>query len=195
MENSESKLVERVKRNRDMTAFRELVLAHQKRLYYMIRKIVYTHQDSEDLLQETFIKVLKNIDQLKENSRFGYWINRIAVNKALTHKRKKYERDAVSIDGDLPPEVLSDSLIDSNTGEEPIKAVQANEIRTHLELALLKLREKNRTAFVLFHLNGMSRKEIAITMDCPEVTVRTRIFRAVRDLRKHLGSYYKAFKE
>ncbi|HUU28055.1 MAG TPA: RNA polymerase sigma factor [archaeon] len=196
MRNSEIELVERVKHSRDMAAFRDLVLAHQKRLYHLIRKIAGNHEDSEDLLQETFIKALKHIGQLKDNARFGYWLNSIAVNLALAHKRKKYVKDSVSLENDLPLESLPlGSLSTQQAGEQPANAVLAHEIRTSVGRALLKLTEKNRLAFVLFHLEGMTVKEVAVTMDCPEVTVRTYVFRAVKSLRNQLKDYYKLFKE
>ena len=195
MENSDASLVERVKCHRDMRAFRELVLGHQRRLYFLIRRIVRTHHDSEDVLQETFIKALKKIGQLRDNSQFHYWISSIAVNAALTHKRKRFERDAVYFADDLPPEVQSEAFIDRKAGEEPIDAVQGKEIRARLDRALEKLPEKCRTAFVLFHLEEKSAKEIAVMMACPETTVRTWVFRAVKHLRCSLEGYYKAYKE
>jgi RNA polymerase sigma-70 factor (ECF subfamily) len=195
MNDLETELVTRVKRNRDMMAFRDLVLAHQKRVYCLIRKIVNNHEDSEDLLQEAFIKALKNIGQLKDNAVFGFWLNSIAVNLALAYKRKTTQKSFVSIDGESLPETLSESLTDQKAGERPIENAQGDEIRAQLESALEKLTEKNRVAFVLFYINQMSVREIARTMDCLEVTVRTHVFRAVHSLRHELGDYYKLFKE
>ena len=193
MQIDEHELVKRVKRTRDMAAFHYLVLAHQKRIYSVVRRIVQHHHDSEDLVQETFLRALKYINQLKDTGRFGSWVSRIAVNLALDYKQQRFGDKTVSIDGDLPLD--SKELADEESQQRPISALQADEIRTHLDRALLKLPQKHRMAFVLFHQNGMCMKEIAEIMDRPETTVRTFVFRAVRNLRKQLKDFYILYKE
>ena len=193
MEIDEREIVERVKRTRDMAAFHHLVIAHQKRIYCVVRRIVQNHHDSEDVVQETFLRALRYIAQLKETDRFGSWLSRIAVNLALDYKQEKFRNEAVSINGDLPPN--SKELVDKKSEELPIHSLQADEIRIHLDLALLKLSQKHRIAFTLFHQNGMCMKEIAEIMDRPETTVRTLVFRAVRNLRRELKDYYLLYKE
>ena len=195
MTTSETLLVNRVKRKRDMVAFRDLVLAHQKRIYYLIKKIVQTHEDTEDLVQETFIKSLKSIDKIENESRFGSWLSSIAVNLALDFKRSKYHKGRISINGDVPPEGLSDKFVDSGGKDRPLKALEDEEIRSRIDEALMKLPENNRQAFVLFHHNSLSAKEIAEIMDCPVPTVRSYIFRAVKSLRNQLSGYYQSYKE
>lgn len=195
MTTSESLLVNRVKRKRDMVAFRDLVITHQKRIYYLIRKIVQTHEDTEDLVQETFIKSLKSIDKIENESRFGSWLSSIAVNLALDFKRSKYHKGRISIDGDVPPEAISDKFVDSDGKDRPLKTLENEEIRSRVDEALMKLPENNRKAFVLFHYNSLSAKEIAEIMDCPVPTVRSYIFRAVKSLRNQLRGYYQSYKE
>jgi len=195
MTTSESLLVNRVRRKRDMVAFRDLVLIHQKRIYYLIRKIVRTHEDTEDLVQETFIKSLKSIDNIEDESRFGSWLSSIAVNLALDFKRSKYHKGRISIDGDVPPEALSDSFVDSDGKDRPLKTLEDEEIRSRVDEAVMKLPENNRKAFVLFHYNSLSAKEIAEIMDCPVPTVRSYVFRAVKSLRNQLSGYYQSYKE
>jgi len=195
MTTSETLLVSRVKRKRDMAAFRDLVLTHQKRIYYLIKKIVQTHEDTEDLVQETFIKSLKSIDKIENESRFGSWISSIAVNLALDFKRSKYHKGRISINGDVPPEALSDRFVDTNGKDRPLKKLEDEEIRSRIDEAVMKLPENNRKAFVLFHYNSLSAKEIAEIMDCPVPTVRSYIFRAVKSLRNQLSGYYQSYKE
>jgi len=195
MTTSETLLVSRVKRKRDMAAFRDLVLTHQKRIYYLIKKIVQTHEDTEDLVQETFIKSLKSIDKIENESRFGSWLSSIAVNLALDFKRSKYHKGRISINGDVPPEALSDRFVDTNGKDRPLKKLEDEEIRSRVDEAVMKLPENNRKAFVLFHYNSLSAKEIAEIMDCPVPTVRSYIFRAVKSLRNQLSGYYQSYKE
>ena len=66
-------------------AFRELMTLYKERLYWHIRKIVISHDDSDDVLQNTFIKVYKNIGNFKGDSKLYSWMYRIATNEAITH--------------------------------------------------------------------------------------------------------------
>ncbi|MFC1564237.1 RNA polymerase sigma factor [candidate division KSB1 bacterium] len=87
---SHAEIVRKIQRNRDMAAFQQLVLAYQEKLYYLIRKMVYSHEDSQDLLQEVFIRALKKIDKLREPEKFNSWIYNIAVNMVIDFKRKQH---------------------------------------------------------------------------------------------------------
>ena len=190
---NDRKLVKRVKQTRDMVAFQSLVIAHQKRIYGLIRKTVRVHEDCEDILQETFMKVLRNIDQLRDPGKFSTWLSIIAINLSLNFVQQRCGKKAMSIDGDLPPDIKE--LTDEKAQERPMNVLQADEIITHLNSALVKLPSKHRTAFVLFHQHEMRMKEIAEIMDCPETTGRTYVFRAVKNLRKQLKDYYDLIKE
>jgi len=176
-----------------MVAFQSLVIAHQKRIYGLIRKTVRVHEDCEDILQETFMKALRNIDQLRDPGKFSTWLSIIAVNLSLNFVQQRCGKKAMSIDGDLPPDIKE--LTDEKAQERPMNVLQADEIITHLNSALVKLPSKHRTAFVLFHQHEMRMKEIAEIMDCPETTGRTYVFRAVKNLRKQLKDYYDLIKE
>lgn len=192
---SEAELVRRVKSKRDMTAFRDLVLAHQKRIYYLIRKIVRRHEDAEDLLQETFINILMKIDTLKDDSRFASWLSSIAVNLALGHVRKHSLKGKISIDGEMPPEAMSEKFVDSDSSAKPFNNLQGEEIQKHIDYAVASLPENHRQAFVLFHIFEMDAAGIAEIMGCPVATVHTYVFRGINQLRKKLKHYYQSYKE
>ena len=70
-------------------AFRNLMSLYKKRLYWHIRKIVLSHADADDVLQNTFIKIFKNIHSFKEDSKLYSWMYRIATNEAITFINKK----------------------------------------------------------------------------------------------------------
>jgi len=69
-------------------AFRELITEYKERLYWHIRKIVIRHEDADDVLQNTFIKVFKNIDKFKGESKLFSWMYRIATNESISHLNK-----------------------------------------------------------------------------------------------------------
>jgi RNA polymerase sigma-70 factor (ECF subfamily) len=77
-------------------AFRILVSQYKERLYWHIRKIVLNHDDTDDVLQNTFIKVFRNIDSFKANSKLYTWMYRIATNEAITFINKRAKRANIS---------------------------------------------------------------------------------------------------
>jgi RNA polymerase sigma-70 factor, ECF subfamily len=120
------------------TALGHLISKYQQRLYWHIRKIVIGHDDSDDVLQNTFIKVWKGLENFKEESQLYTWMYRIATNEALTHLRQKQKMAISSIH---PIEYqLSKSLESDNyfTGDE---------IQLKLQQAILTLPEKQRIVF------------------------------------------------
>ena len=77
-------------------AFRELITLYKERLYWHIRKIVISHDDTDDVLQNTFIKVFRSIDKFKGDSKLFSWMYRIATNEAITHINKNNKRLQIS---------------------------------------------------------------------------------------------------
>jgi RNA polymerase sigma-70 factor, ECF subfamily len=195
MEINQTDLVERVKRSRDMAAYRDLVFLHQRKIYYLIRKIVRNHEDSEDLMQETFIRALKNIDQLRQPDRFGSWLCSIAVNLAFLHRRRAAVNVTVPLDSAPDLEQKADPCAGSQTGTCPEDRLHTEEIRQRLNRALRNLPEKQQTAFELFHRHGMRVKEIAEIIDCTEINVRTLVFRAVKSLKVSLQPFYNSLRD
>jgi RNA polymerase sigma-70 factor, ECF subfamily len=190
-----AEMVLKVQQQRDMTAYRDLVQAHKERIYFLIRKFIRQHEDTEDLVQDTFVKSLSSIDRLQEPGRFGSWLSSIAVNLALDFKRRRANRGRVSINGEVTPEAISDDFIDKSGGVRPLTNLQEEEISGEISQALLQLPEKHREVFVSFHYEELSVREISGQMDTPEATVRSHLFRATQKLRKELTPYYKQYSE
>ena len=80
------------------SAFRELVARYKERLYWQIRNMVLDHDDADDVLQNTFIKIFRNINSFKGESKLHTWMYRIAANESITFLNKKAKRNNVSID-------------------------------------------------------------------------------------------------
>ena len=88
-------------------AFRELITLYKERLYWHIRKIVISHDDTDDVLQNTFIKVFKSIDGFKGDSKLYSWMYRIATNEALSFLKQKSRKLGVS------NEALQEHIVDN----------------------------------------------------------------------------------
>lgn len=120
------------------TALSHLISKYQQRLYWHIRKIVIDHDDSDDVLQNTFIKIWKGLENFKEDSQLYTWIYRIATNEALTLLRQKQRMNTSSIhpiEYELSKNLESDNYF---TGDE---------IQLKLQQAILTLPEKQRIVF------------------------------------------------
>lgn len=120
------------------TALSHLISKYQQRLYWHIRKIVIDHDDSDDVLQNTFIKIWKGLENFKEDSQLYTWIYRIATNEALTLLRQKQRMNTSSIH---PIEYELSKNLESDT------YFTGDEIQLKLQQAILTLPEKQRIVF------------------------------------------------
>ncbi len=132
--------------------FNLLVREYQERVYWHVRKMVIDHEDADDLVQEIFVKVWKNLGSFREDSKLYTWIYRIATNECLTFLKKKKRKYFVPI-GDVSKE-LSEKL------DEDV-AISGDEVQLKLQKALLKLPDKQRAVFNMKYFDEMKFSEIA----------------------------------
>ena len=173
----------------DFAAFQKLVTKLQPRVYGLTFRILQQAQDAEDATQQTFLALIENIADFREESSVATWVLRIATNNALKFLRKKRTVKMISMSemasedsyGDVPhPEFIAPW---SQTADE---IVQQAEVQAELEKALLELDDKYRLVFVLRDIEGLSVRETAQTLDLTESTVKVRLLRARLALREHL---------
>lgn len=129
-----------------------LVRAYQERVYWHIRKMVIDHDESDDLVQEVFIKVWKNLDGFREDARLYTWIYRIATNECLNHLRKKKNRFFLPI-GDVTGELMGRL--------ESQRSPDASEVEMKLQKALLQLPDKQRMVFNMKYFDDMKYDDMA----------------------------------
>jgi RNA polymerase sigma-70 factor (ECF subfamily) len=171
------------------SAFRELIGRYERPVFSLIYRLVRDREKSEDLAQETFIKVLNAINRYDPAYKFSSWIFKIAHNTALDHLRKK-EPETLSLDGS--PHAETQSEIEASTvsvasdTQNPEQYTEHRELSGVLEQAISRLRPEYRTAIVLCHMEGRPYEEIAEIMDVPLGTVKTYIHRARHELRRSL---------
>lgn len=134
------------------TAFRELVDKYKERIYWHARKIVVDHEDADDVTQETFVKVYKNLKDFREASQLFTWIYRITTNEALNLLKKKQKRQATSMD-----EVFDQ--IENSMQTDPL--LSGEEIQLKLQKALLQLPEKQRLVFNMKYFDDLKYDEIS----------------------------------
>lgn len=134
------------------TALGHLIAKYQKPLYWHIRKIVIDHDDSDDVLQNTFIKVWKGLENFREDSKLYTWMYRIATNEALTHLKQKQKQQTSSIH---PIEYQLSKSLESDTYFE------GDEIQLKLQQAILTLPEKQRIVFNMRYYDEMPYEQMS----------------------------------
>jgi RNA polymerase sigma factor (sigma-70 family) len=134
-------------------AFGELIQKYQQKVYWHIRKMVIDHDDTDDLTQETFIKLWTSLDTFRGDSQLYTWIYRIATNECLNHLNKKRKNVFVEID-----EALADSL-SAQLDSDPL--IGGTEIQIRLQKALLTLPDKQRLVFNMKYFDEMKYEEIS----------------------------------
>ena len=143
------------------------------------------HEDADDVLQNTFIKVFRHIDSFKGESKLYTWMYRIAINTAKNHLVSRGRRPPGSDLDIVDAEILDQSgrLADS---ESPEASIARDQLEAAVYEAIEKLPDDLRTAITLRELDGLAYEDIAQVMQCPVGTVRSRIFRAREAVDEHI---------
>lgn len=159
-------------------AFTQLVTKYQERLYWHCRKILITHDDADDALQNTFIKVWKSLDGFRSDSGLFTWLYRIANNESLTllKQKKKFQNNS-SIDEELTNlgnELASDPYFDGD------------EIQLKLQKAILHLPEKQRQVFNMKYYDELKYDEIAEILGTSVGGLKASYHHAVKKIEKFM---------
>jgi RNA polymerase sigma-70 factor (ECF subfamily) len=158
-------------------AFNLIVRKYQEKIYWHIRKIIISHDDTDDVMQNTFIKVWKALDSFREASGLYTWIYRIATNEALTflnQKKKKYFLPLVDVQKQLADTLETD---DYYSGDE---------MQLKLQKALLTLPEKQRLVFNMKYFDDMKYEEIAEILKTSVGALKASYHHAVKKIEKYL---------
>ena len=172
---TDQQLVQRTQRG-DLRAFDLLVLKYQGRIAALVSRYVSDPSEVEDVTQEAFIKAYRAIDKFRGDSAFYTWLYRIAANAAknyLVSRRRRPSADATLEDAEVGQQ--AELLADVGT---PEAVAMGEELAAVVEDALAGLPEELQAALTLRELEGLSYDDIAVALDCPVGTVRSRIFRA-----------------
>jgi len=163
-------------RTRD-TAFTQLVKKYQERLYWHIRRMLVEHEDTNDVLQNVFIKVWKNLGDFREESNLYTWMYRIATNETLTWLDQQKRRSSISVaDGESD---LSNKLVAQ-------KGFDANKLEWKLQQAIQALPEKQRVVFNLRYYDEMPYEEMATVLDTSVGALKASYHHAVKKVEAYL---------
>ncbi len=164
----------------DQRAYELLVIKYQRRIQRLIGRMVRDVDLVEDIAQDTFIRAYRALHQFRGDAQFYTWLYRIAVNtakKALMELKRDPTVSESYFQKDHDDETNLPG-IEQSTEDTPESLYAATEIAAVVNAALLELPEDLRQAVTLREIEGLSYEEIAVAMNCPIGTVRSRIFRA-----------------
>ena len=171
-------------------AYRELLRRYERPVFSLIYRMIRDRELSEDLTQETFVKVLNALDRYRPEFKFSSWIFKIANNAAIDQLRRK-ELDTLSLEGGpdavTPDRIEATSLQVGDVSESPLEELEARELGSAIEAAIGRLRPEYRSCIIMRHIEGRPYDEIAEILDLPLGTVKTYIHRARAELRETLG--------
>lgn len=175
---TDEEIIEKIQDEKTVNyGFNLLMDKYQEKVYWVIRRMVIEHEAADDVAQETFVKVWKNIESFKGDSKLYTWIYRIATNEALNHLRKKKRRFFLPI-GDVEHELRSSLDADVYyTGDD---------IQLKLQKALLKLPEKQRLVFNMKYFEEMKFKDIAEVMEVSVGSLKAQYHHAVKKIEKFI---------
>ena len=161
-------------------AFNLIVRRYQERLYWHIRRILIDHDDTDDILQNTFIKAWNGLETFREASALFTWLYRIATNEALTflkQKRRKYLLPLMDVEKQLSNTIETDEYFDGN------------ELQMKLQKAILTLPEKQRIVFNMKYFDEMKYEEIASIMNTSVGALKASFHHAVKKIEKYLTEH------
>ena len=165
------------------SAFSELVTRHQDRLYNTVYRLVDNAEDAADVVQDAFLNAYQSLDGFKGDSLFFTWLYRIAVNTAISQKRK--QRVLLSIDAGRNGEAVVQPL-DESAYSQPGHALERAEQDRRVHQALQRLSPEHRAVLVLKDMEGRKYEAMADILGVPIGTIRSRLHRARAELRELL---------
>jgi len=158
-------------------AYRSLMSLYKERLYWHIRKIVYLHDDADDVLQNTFIKVFKNIHNFKEDSKLYSWMYRIATNEAITFINKKAAKQHVEL-----KELQQNTVRNLNNDID----YTGDEIQLKLQKAIVSLPHKQQLVFNMKYFDEMKYDAISEVLDTSVGALKASYHHAVKKIESFL---------
>lgn len=169
-------------------AFDMLVRRYQDRLVHSLEHALGSRDDALDAAQQAFVSAWRKLATFRQDSAFYSWLYRIAMNAAISRKRKQ-RLPTTSLD--LHIAASGNPPVDENADNRPGSRLTSDETVQLVRRALLELAEEFRQPLVLKEMDGFSYDEIASILEIPIGTVRSRIFRARKELTEKLGRIFR----
>ncbi len=187
---SQESIIERAQKGSE-EAYRSIYDRYCRIVYTLAFQMVGNHTDADEIVQETFIRVFKNIHKLRNHKSFVAWLYQITINLSIDHRKVRTRRRAQSID-DNQEMLAYFELATSKRVRDPGQILENKELLEQINRAIEALPAQQKAVILLHEVEGLSKKMISDILNCSMVTVRTNLHHARKKLRKTLGRYLKA---
>ena len=176
----DSELVERFKNDEGKeAAFTEILKKYQEKLYWHIRRMVVDHEDANDVLQNMFIKVWKNLENFREDSQLYTWLYRIASNESLSFLESKKKRSGITDSYDNENQYLSNKLVAEKDFDE-------KKLEWKLQMAIQRLPEKQKMVFNLRYFEEMPYEDMSRVLDTSVGALKASYHHAVKKIEDYI---------
>lgn len=187
----DTEIIEQLKQGNGK-AFRRLVENYQKLVVNTCYGMVHSREDAEDIAQDVFVEVYRNVDSFRADAKLSTWLYRIAVNRSLNHirdnKKHKWFQSFESEVGDKNRQLLQ---LESSKADQPEYDLENKQRAILLHEAINTLPDNQRVAFTLSKYEELSYQEISEVMEMSVSSVESLLFRAKKNLQKKLYTCYK----
>lgn len=174
----------------DDSAFAALVGRYDRKLFRIAQRITHNREDSQDIVQETFLCAFRHLSEFRGDAQFSTWLIRIVVNQSLMKLRKQPATREVSLDEDFGMDGDRQLLEIADWAPNPERLYWGSELRDILATEFRKLQPRLRAIFVLRDLEGLSIIQTAEVLGLSHASVKSMLFRARLKLRTRLSKYF-----
>jgi RNA polymerase sigma-70 factor (ECF subfamily) len=172
-------------------AYKELYSRYNRVVYTLAYQMVGNHTDCDEIVQETFIRVFKNLHRLRNTRSFTSWLYQITINLSIDHRKVRTRRRALPLDDDFDM-LNSYELVGSKSVRTPGQVLENSELMGEIGAAIDELPAQQKAVIIMHEVEGISKKMISEILDCSLVTVRTNLHHARKKLRKGLSRYVRS---
>ena len=191
MERIETLLIDEL-REGDMAALAILVERYKRLVYRVAIQITKNHEDANDVMQDTFLKVYESIHSFRKDAAFETWLYRIVVNHATNLVKRRERRRESPLSDTSEMEIHPDLRWTADLANNPHLNLERKERQRWVTQAVNSLPLKQRTVVILHEFEGLTHPEIASILNCSEGTVRSRLHYARHKLKDLLRPYVEA---
>jgi len=160
-----------------------LVARWERPLFQFVCRMLPRQDDARDICQETFLRVLKKAHRFRQGSRFSTWMYQIALNLCRDRMRKRKRWSRLVLQRDELPQQPSGPTAVLSRDQDPAHAVEQQEKNEAVRRALNQIPAEQREVLILKEYEGMKFREIAAILDCPESTVKSRMYYGLSGVR------------
>lgn len=186
----EEKIVKQLKSG-DFSNYDKIVESYKNRVFGMAYKFTNDYNETQDLAQEVFLKIYRQIKNFREESKLSTWIYRISINTCLDWKKKKNRLKSINFSNMVNEENKDQNIDIKDESMLPDEIIIKGEDQKQVHKLIYELSNKYKTVLIMYHFNEMSYKDIATALNIPQRTVETRLYRARRTLKDKISKMAK----